>query len=279
MRHAASEPFPSHLLFLPLLSDFAVTHPESITVSFMDLQHFSRGSHSVRSLIQLHRLHTKECLLFLSHIRVTALHSLTRTDQQQCRFKHLKITVGIWNGETRFSRWNIIWRRSNGVFGVALFPNRAKLFCCVGDDGGGEGLAIQGQGEKKRREWKEGKDMRKEEKKADRLSHASNNKALWETNETSVEWTLCGKPRIPLKTRDNKHYVHLLKTQYNVVLINPSNANGPSVPGCLFTRSFSHVLRTFLKKKLPPDFSRNTQRTDASDGKRLSAEIKFSTAL
>lgn len=37
------------------------------------------------------------------------------------------------------------------------------------------------------------------QKEADLLSHAPNNKAFWETNKTFVEWSLCGKPQIPVK--------------------------------------------------------------------------------
>lgn len=145
-----------------------------------------------------------------------------------------------------------------GVFGFALFPNRAKLFCCVGDDGGGGGLAIQGQGEKQRREWKEGKDMRKEEKKADCLSHASKSKALWETNKTSVEWTLCGKPRIPFK--DEGHCVRLLKLNIT-----------QSVKS--FQRQRPLSSRLFVHTQLPPEFSRNTQRTDGKQYRTLKEQF------
>lgn len=37
------------------------------------------------------------------------------------------------------------------------------------------------------------------QKEADLLSHAPNNKAFWETNTTLVEWSLRGKPQIPVK--------------------------------------------------------------------------------
>lgn len=62
------------------------------------------------------------------------------------------------------------------------------------DDGGGEGftaeLGTRRDNNKKRRDWSQGKDTRKSGGKLIPLSHASNNKAFWETNKTSVEWSL-----------------------------------------------------------------------------------------
>lgn len=49
---------------------------------------------------------------------------------------------------------------------------------------------------------KRGRAAEKMRKKADLSSHASNNnsKALWATNKSSVEFSLCGKPQIPTET-------------------------------------------------------------------------------
>lgn len=76
-------------------------------------------------------------------------------------------------------------------FLVVFEPNKG------GDDGGGEGFTAElgtrrdnNNSNNKRRGWSQGKDTRKSGGKLIPLSHASNNKAFWETNKTSVEWSL-----------------------------------------------------------------------------------------